>query len=78
MKKIPVALSAVIFAAVYAVMCFAIPALRIKLSAPPAEYFLASIRHMALFKAAVSLCAAVFAGVVSAVIFKSKLKAYRG
>lgn len=77
MKKISVALSVAAFVAVYAVMCFAVPSLRIKLSASPAEYFLVSIRHMALFKVAVSFCVGAFVGVASAAIFKSKLKTHR-
>ena len=43
------------FTAAYLAMCYLVPGLRIKLSAPPAEYFRESVQHMVLFKAVVSL-----------------------
>ena len=55
-------LAAAIFAAVYLAMCYLIPGIRIKLAAPPAEYFRESVRHMAPFKGAVSLAAGLIAG----------------
>ncbi len=57
MKKLlrSLVLFAVGFAAAYLAMCYLVPGLRIKLSAPPAEYFRESVQHMVLFKAAVSL-----------------------
>ena len=63
MKKASIALLFVIvFVATYLVICFAIPGMRIKLDAAPAEYFLASIRHMAFVKTAASLVTALMAG----------------
>ena len=57
-----VALAAAVFAAVYLAMCYLIPGMRIKLAAPPAEYFRASVRHMAPLKGIVSLAAGLAAG----------------
>ena len=64
MKKASIALIlfAVVFVATYLVICFAIPGMRIKLDAAPAEYFLASIRHMPFVKTAASLVAALIVG----------------
>ena len=45
------------FALVYLALCYLVPGLRIKLSAPPAEYFRESIRHMVWFKGAIALVA---------------------
>ena len=55
-------LAAAVFAAAYLTMCCLIPGMRIKLAAPPAEYFRESVRHMAPFKGAVSLAARLIAG----------------
>lgn len=54
----------ILFAAVYFILCFLIPGLRIKLEAPPAEYFFASITHMGFVKTLLSLPAAVIAAAV--------------
>ena len=64
MKKASIALLlfVIVFVATYLVICFAIPGMRIKLDAAPAEYFLASIRHMAFVKTAASLVTALMAG----------------
>ena len=66
MKKASIALIlfAVVFVATYLVICFAIPGMRIKLDAAPAEYFLASIRHMPFVKTAASLVAALIVGTI--------------
>ena len=51
MKRVilSVFLAAAVFAAAYLTMCYLIPGMRIKLAAPPAEYFRESVRHMAPF-----------------------------
>ena len=66
MKKASIALLlfVIVFVATYLVICFAIPGMRIKLDAAPAEYFLASIRHMAFVKTAASLVAALVVGTI--------------
>ena len=55
-------LTVAVFSAAYLAMCYLIPGMRIKLAAPPAEYFRESVRHMAPFKGAVSLAAGLIAG----------------
>ena len=66
MKKASIALLlfVIVFVVTYLVICFAIPGMRIKLDAAPAEYFLASIRHMAFVKTAASLVAALIVGTI--------------
>ena len=66
MKKVSIALLlfVIVFVATYLVICFAIPGMRIKLDAAPAEYFLASIRHMAFVKTAASLVVALIVGTI--------------
>ena len=66
MKKTILSLSLflLVFVAVYLVLCFLIPGLRIKLAAPPMEYFFASIAHMVFFKALLSSLAAVTAAAI--------------
>ena len=51
MKKIVVRLVSfvVAFIATYLILCYS-PGLRIKLFAPPMEYFVESIKHMVFFK----------------------------
>ena len=63
MKKVvwSVVLFGLVFARVYLALCYLVPGLRIKLSAPPAEYFRASVGHMVLFKGAISLIAGLLA-----------------
>ena len=64
MKRVilSVLLTVAVFSAAYLAMCCLIPGMRIKLAAPPAEYFRESVRHMAPFKGAVSLAAGLIAG----------------
>ena len=66
MKKVSIALLlfVIVFVVTYLVICFAIPGMRIKLDAAPAEYFLASIRHMAFVKTAASLVVALIVGTI--------------
>ena len=71
-KTISLILFVLAFIAAYLIMCFGIPGLRIKLEAEPAEYFLASIRHMALFKSIVSLIVGIIIGVLPLLIGKKK------
>jgi len=47
------------FCAFYLGLCFLIPGLRIKLEAPPMEYFFSSLSHLVLIKALVSVFGAV-------------------
>ena len=54
----------ILFAAVYFILCFLIPGLRIKLEAPPAKYFFVSITHMWFIKTLLSLPASVIAATV--------------
>jgi len=42
------------FLVIYLSMCYLVPGFRIKLSAPPLEYFLASIQNAVLFKTVIS------------------------
>ena len=73
MKKIlPLALFVLAFIAAYMILCFAIGGFRIKLDAPPFEYFMASISHMMFFKALVSFVFAIIVGVVSFVLIRKK------
>lgn len=60
-------LALIAFAAVYLVMSFCIPGLRIKLEAPPDVYFWASVRHAPLIKGLVSAAAALAAAILPAV-----------
>ena len=50
------------FSGAYLALCFLIPGLRIKLEAPPMEYFIGSLRHNALFKGLISVVVGVIAG----------------
>lgn len=55
MKKINyLILFVVVFIATYFMLCY-LPSLRIKLFAPPMEYFVESIKHMVFFKSMVSV-----------------------
>ena len=55
MKKINyLILFVVVFIATYFVLCY-LPSLRIKLFAPPMEYFVESIKHMVFLKSIVSV-----------------------
>ena len=66
MKKpiLSILLFLIVFVAAYLALCFLIPGLRIKLDAPPAAYFRASITHMLPFKAVLSLLAGAAAAAV--------------
>ena len=44
-----------VFLVVYLALCYLIPGLRLKLAAPPAEYFRESMGHMVWFKGAIAL-----------------------
>lgn len=60
------------FIAVYFILCFAVPGLRIKLAAEPMEYFVESIKHGAFFKTMVSCIAALMIGLLPMMIGKKK------
>ena len=66
MKKtlFSVSLFLLVFAAAYLALCYLVPGLRIKLAAPPMEYFFASITHMFFFKALLSSLIAVIAAAI--------------
>lgn len=51
-------LAAAGFAAVYIALCYAVPGWRLKLEAPAAVYFAASLRHMGLLKGVFAMAAA--------------------
>ena len=67
-KVISLVLFIVVFIAVYLIVCFAIPGMRIKLEAEPFEYFVKSIRHMAFVKIVISFIAALLVGILPLVI----------
>lgn len=54
----------VVFAAVYLALCFLVPGLRIKLAAPPMEYFFTSLGHMVFFKALISALVSIAAAAI--------------
>lgn len=60
------------FVAVYLVLCFMIPGLRIKLDAAPAEYFIESVTHMVGFKMLIALVVGVILGAISLAICRKK------
>ncbi|MBR2223579.1 MAG: hypothetical protein IKM38_04110 [Christensenellaceae bacterium] len=71
-KTLSAVLFVVVFIAVYLILCFGIPGLRIKLEAEPIEIFFASISHMVFFKAIVSLIAAALAAAVPFLLWKKR------
>lgn len=71
-KMLSLAIFLTAFAGTYLIICFAIPGMRITLDAAPPEYFLASVSHMALFKTAVSLAAALILGAIPLILGKQK------
>ena len=73
-KALSVILFIVSFIAVYMIICFAIPGMRIKLHAAPTEYFLASLCHMVFVKAIASLIAALIVGSLPIIIDKASRK----
>lgn len=72
MKKqaISVFLFIVVFIVSYSIICFAVPGFRIKLEAAPMEYFIESIKHMALLKIIVSLVLALIIGLLPMAVKK--------
>ena len=74
MRKIQISLALflIVFIAVYLIFCFGIPGMRIKLEAPPLEYFFKSISHMAFFKGMISLVVAGVFGAIPLVLGKKK------
>ena len=71
-KTLSAVLFVVVFIAVYLILCFGIPGLRIKLEAEPIEIFRESISHMVFFKAIVSLIAAALAAAVPFLLWKKR------
>lgn len=63
-KLLSIILFAVGFAATYLIMCYCIPGLRIKLAAEPMEYFIKSIKQMAVLKSVVSCIIATILAVI--------------
>ena len=59
------------FVVTYLIMCY-LPPFRIKLHAEPFEYFIASIRHMMLFKGIISFIFGILLAIIPE-IKKSKL-----
>lgn len=53
-KVLSIILFIVGFIATYLFMCYCIPNLRIKLQAEPMEYFIESIKNIAIFKSIIS------------------------
>ena len=47
-------ISTAVFAVTYIACCYIVPMFRIKLFAPPFEYFIESVKHMALLKIFIS------------------------
>lgn len=60
MKRVVISLISfvVVFIAAYLILCY-LPNFRIKLFAPPMEYFVESIEHMVFFKSLVSVVAGI-------------------
>jgi len=71
-KALSVVLFVVAFIATYLILCFGIPGMRIKLEAEPAEYFFASIKHMAWLKSLISLVVGAILGTLYIIIGKEK------
>lgn len=60
-----------VFIVTYLTLCY-LPSFRIKLFAPPTEYFVESIKHMVLLKTLVSVCTGLL---VSGLLFAIKKRA---
>ncbi|MFW5647563.1 MAG: hypothetical protein ACOCG5_00615 [Candidatus Alkaliphilus sp. MAG34] len=60
-----------VFIVTYLIFCY-LPSFRIKLFAPPTEYFVESIKHMVLLKTLVSACTGLL---VSGLLFAIKKRA---
>lgn len=69
MKKmiISLILFVVVFIATYLMLCYW-PGFRIKLYAPPMEYFVESVKHMVFFKTLVSAVVGLLAAGISSII----------
>lgn len=68
---IPLILFVIVFMSTYLILCY-LPNLRIKLFAPPIEYFVESIKHMVLFKTVVSIAVGLLVVGVPCIIKKYK------
>lgn len=66
MKKfcISAILAVFVFLAVYVALCYMVPGWRLKLEAPAMEYFVASLRHMALLKGFMAMAVALVTATV--------------
>lgn len=66
MKKslISAILAMIAFMAVYVALCYLVPGWRLKLEAPAMEYFVASLRHMALLKGVMAMAVALVTATV--------------
>lgn len=71
-KSVSVALFVIAFIAVYLILCFVVPGLRIKLEATPREYFFKSITHMVAFKSTISLVIALILSIIPMIPVKKK------
>ncbi len=70
MKKatLPIIVFVTAFIICYICICFLIPGFRIKLAAEPMEYFIESLKHMAMIKSIISIFIAIIAGVLTRII----------
>lgn len=57
------------FILTYLILCFFVPGLRIKLSAPPLEYFIKSIKNTVLLKTIIS---AIVGGIFASIPYLKK------
>lgn len=71
-NKFSIVLFIVAFFVAYLIICFAIPGMRIKLAAEPMEYFIKSIKHMALFKTVISFVVALIVEILPKIVAKKK------
>lgn len=69
MKKVIISFSSfvIVFIATYLLLCY-LPSFRIKLFAPPMEYFTESIKHMVFFKTLVSVVVGLFVAGIAFII----------
>lgn len=69
MKKIVISLISfvIVFNSTYLLLCY-LPSFRIKLYAPPMEYFFESIKHMVFFKTLVSVVVGLLVAGISFII----------
>lgn len=59
------------FVGAYLFLSFCISAFRIKLEAPPLEYFFASLKHMVLFKSLISFVIGIILGLMERFFWKN-------